>query len=187
MDLMAYTQIEDLDKIAKSNNIEIPRLRGYRLMKNEQRVSSEEVKRIMEDCAVEVCKFLCCSDPFWNANSSSIEYSTRTDKICDYYLVKGLDENGYTCYTDIRWDRIHGRKRKILKFAIKKQKRRIQKQFDMWNKYVGNKNVLYIHARIGGRKWEYYGGNELIKLSWFLDKADDYYDGTYCDIYALIK
>ena len=38
----------------------------YRLMKNEQRVSSEEVKRIIEDCAVEVCKFLCCSHLFNN-------------------------------------------------------------------------------------------------------------------------
>lgn len=32
MDLFAYTQIEDLEEIAKENGIECPRLRGYRLM-----------------------------------------------------------------------------------------------------------------------------------------------------------
>jgi len=31
MDLGAYVQIEDLDKIAKENGIVVPRLRGYRL------------------------------------------------------------------------------------------------------------------------------------------------------------
>lgn len=32
MDLGAYAQIEDLDEIAQRNGIEVPRLRGYRLM-----------------------------------------------------------------------------------------------------------------------------------------------------------
>lgn len=35
MDLGAYVNIEDLDAIAKANGIDIPRLRGYRLMKEE--------------------------------------------------------------------------------------------------------------------------------------------------------
>ena len=36
MDLFAYLQIEDLEKYLKDNNIEIPRLRGLRLMKDEE-------------------------------------------------------------------------------------------------------------------------------------------------------
>lgn len=36
MDLGAYGQIENLKSIAEANNIDIPRLRGYRLMKNER-------------------------------------------------------------------------------------------------------------------------------------------------------
>lgn len=188
MDLAAYAQIDDLGKIAKDNNIEVPRLRGYRLMKDEEFVSSEEIKKLMNDCEVEVCKDLCHAYPFWNANSNCSRYNSWTDYVCSYYLIKGVDdEHGYERYTGIRWDRIHGRKRKILKFEIKKQKRRIQKQFNMWNKYVGKENILYIHSRIGGRNWEYYGGNELAKQPWFLDKIDDYFDNTYCDIYALIK
>ena len=38
MDIGAYVQIDDLDKIAKENGIEVPRLRGYRLMKDEKPV-----------------------------------------------------------------------------------------------------------------------------------------------------
>lgn len=187
MDLMAYMQIDDLEKIAKENNIEVPRLRGYRLMKDEELVSMEEINRMMKNCEVSTCEHLCCAEPFWNANAHCYEYSSWTDYLCDYYLVKNTDENGYEKYTDIRWDRIHGWKRKVLKFEIKKQKRRIQKQYDMWNKYVGEKNVLYIHARIGGGNWSCYGGDELVQQPWFLDRVDDCYDETYCDIYALIK
>lgn len=187
MDLAAYMQIDDLGKIAKDNNIEVPRLRGYRLMKDEEPVSTEEIKRMMKDCEIELCKDLCRSKPFWNANSRWHAYSSDTDCLCEYYLVKGVNEYGHEGSVNIRWDRIHGRKRKTLKFAIKKQKRKIQKQFDMWNKYAGKENVLYIHSRIGGDNWNYYGGNELTKQPWFLDKVDDCFDGTYCDIYALIK
>ena len=44
-----------------------------------------------------------------------------------------------------------------------------------------------IHARIGGPNWEYYGG-PLLKLEpWFLERVDDGFDNTYCDIYARIK
>lgn len=187
MDLTAYMQIDDFEKIAKDNNIEIPRLRGYRLMKDEEPVSAEEIKDIMKRCEVRVCEKLCCSVPFWNGNSNCSEYSPRTDYLRKYFLISSTDEEGYTDYTDIRWDRIHGWKRKVLKFEIKKKKRRIQKQFDMWNKYAGKENVLYIHARIGGDYWDYYGGNKLMKEPWFLDRVDDCYDETYCDIYASFK
>ena len=187
MDLFAYTQINDLEQIAKENNIEVPRLRGYRLMKDEKPVSSEELKEIMKDCEVEVCKDLCCAKPFWSPEPFYFSWCSETDYICAYYLVVSKDESGYKKYTDIRWDRIHGWKRRVLKFKIKKQKRRIKEQFDMWNKYVGREDVLYIHARIGGDNWDYYGGNELRKQPWFLDKVDDHFDRTYCDIYALIK
>jgi hypothetical protein len=186
MDLAAYMQIDDLEKIAKDNGIEVPRLRGYRLMKDEESVSIEEINKIMERMSIEVCQRLCRSEPYW-ANSDLHEYSDKTDRRCDYYLISSIDEDGYRYYSGIRWDRIHGWKRKVLKFEIKKQNRRIQKQFDMWNKYVGKENVLYIHSRIGGCNWNYYDGNALMKKSWFLDKIDDYFDDTYCDIYALIK
>ena len=187
MDLGAYVQIEDLEKIAKDNNIEVPRLRGYRLMKDEKSVSDKEIKDMMKRSEVYLCDALCCSVPFWDGNSCCSEFSPKTDYLWKYYLVSSTDAEGYKGYTDIRWDRIHGWKRKVLKFEIKKNNRRIQKQFDMWNKYAGKENVLYIHSRIGGNNWDYYGGNKLMKEPWFLDRVDDYFDSTYCDIYASLK
>ena len=187
MDLLAYTQIDDLSQIAKENNIEVPRLRGYRLMKNEKPISTEEIKEMMQECEIDVCKDLCCARPFWNLNSRCKEFSYRTECLCEYYLITTVKENGDKEFTGIRWDRIHGKKRKVLKFEIKKQKKRIQKQFEIWNKYAGQDRILYIHSRIGGYNWDYYDGNELSKMPWFLEKVDDWFDRTYCDIYASIK
>ncbi len=187
MDLTAYIQIDGLEKIAKDNNIEVPRLRGYRLMKEEESVSEEEIKRLIKNCETRVCEDLCCSEPFWSGNADCFEYSAKTDYFRKYYLIEGIDEEGFKEYKGIRWDRIHGWKRKVLKFEIKKKSKRIREQLDMWNKYAGKENVLYIHARIGGGNWDYFGGNELMKEPWFLDRVDDCYDETYCDIYALIK
>lgn len=189
MDLFAYIQINDLGKIAKDNGIIIPRLRGYRLMKDEEPVSQEEINKIKKSCEIEIVEELCSSRPFWNPNAHCHEFSSYTDYLREFYLVKDKDEDGRKIYTDIRWNRIHGKKRKLLKFAIKKKKRAIQKQFDIWNKYVGQ-NVLYIHSRMGGGNWRNLSVADKIKLTnapWFLDRVDDWWDNTYCDFYASIK
>ena len=187
MDLGAYAQIKDLSKIAKDNDIVVPRLRGYRLMKDEEPITKEDLQKLIAASEIDVCERLCHADPYWCANSGCSEYSSRTKRLCDYYLIKDMDENRYDRYIGIRWDRIHGKRRKTLKFEIKKRTRHIQKQFELWNKYAGKENVLYIHARIGGPNWNFFDGNALTKLPWFLDKVDDHYDNTYCDIYAAIK
>lgn len=187
MDLGAYMNIEELGKIAKDNGIEIPRIRGYRLMENEEPVSKEEIKEIQNESAILVAKRLCEAVPFWRANPEYHEYSSWTNILEDYYLIKDKDGK-YTKCTGIRWDRIHGWKRKVLKFEIKKQKKKIQKQYDVWNKYAGVENVLYIHSRMGGWNWkEYDKKNDILNQPWFLDRVDDYFDSTYCDFYAKIK
>ncbi len=43
MDLGAFVQIEDLDEVARINGIEIPRLRGYRLMSQCTPYTEEEI------------------------------------------------------------------------------------------------------------------------------------------------
>lgn len=187
MDLFAYSQIDNLDKIAKDNGIEVPRLRGYRLMKDEEPVSKKDIEEMMKEGEIYVAKKLCTANPFWSCKSRCYSYDPYTDYLKKYYLIKNLNKDGHEEYIGIRWNRIHGWKRKVLKFAIKKYKRKIKKQYDMWNKYVGREDVLYIHSRIGGGNWNAYGGNELLKQPWFLDKVDDYFDSTYCDIYAKIK
>lgn len=189
MDLGAYAQIDELDKIAQENGIVIPRLRGYRLMEHEDPIPLEEIKRIKKECEVEVAERLCCSEPFWSLNPEWTTWSNYTDRLRDYYLVRQKREDGFGKENvGIRWDRIHGKKRKILKYGIKLKQRKIQKQFDMWNKYAGQPGVLYIHSRMGGGNWTAYEDKDSITgQPWFLDRVDDWWDGTYCDFYARLS
>ena len=186
MDLGAYRNISNLEVIAKKNGIEVPRLRGYRLMKDEAPVNLDRVidrKQIAIDCV----EYLCDSRPFWNTHTCWGEWSSRTDYLKEYYLVtiKG-GESSYPQYVDVRWDRIHGWKRKVLKTYIHNEIVRQRKQWEVWNKYTGKENVLYIHARIGGSNWPHYY-KDVAYQPWFLEKVDDSYDNTYCDIYAKIE
>lgn len=187
MDLYAYSQIgnEEIEKIVKTNGIEVPRLRGYRLMKDEGPVSKDFIKENINCAIVDAAEGLCRTKPIWNINDPGRWYSSSADRKCQYYLIKD-DLKAYD-YSGIRWDRIHGKKRKILKFEIKKAKKKVLDEFNTWNKYVGKDDVLYIHARIGGNNWKFYGGPELARQPWFLEKVDDSFDSTYCDIYAKIS
>lgn len=183
MDLGAYIQIEALAELAKNSGIEIPRLRGYRLMADESKISSCEIKQRMNEMDVTVCEQLCTAEPFWTPRCDFRVYNSWTDRLRDYYLDRNLSKD-YRSYTGIRWDRIHGWKRKTLKCEIKKAHRKVQQTYDAWNRYAGQEGVLYIHARIGGHYWELYGGHDLEKQPWFIEKIDNYFDSTYCDIYA---
>ena len=185
MDLGAYIKIDDIGKIAKENGIEVPRLRGYRLMKDEEPVNISEMV-VKKNIAIRCVEDLCTSQPFWNKNSTWSEFSSWTDYLKKWYLVVGRDENGYKEYTDIRWDRIHGWKRKVLKTYIHNEIKRQTKQWEVWNKYVGKEDILYIHARIGGGNWPHYF-DQVVYQPWFIEKVDDSFDSTYCDIYARIK
>ncbi len=191
MDLGAYAQIDDLEQIMKDNGIDIPRLRGLRLMKDEEPVSKEEMLDMAKREGLSRCAGLCQSLPPFNWNSNWSEMSDRKDAICEYYLELPKYENGGINHLDpiaIRWDRVHGKKRKAFKYVIKKAKKEVFEQYEMWNKYCGRDDVLYIHCRLGAGNWDYYRGWEIIESQpWFLDKVEDYFDGTYLDIYAKIK
>lgn len=177
MDLWAYANIENFDEVAKKNSIDCPRLRGYRLMKDEEYIDIKEFiaqNNIEYNCARDLCQ----SVPFWNPNSGASEFSQLTDSKVKYYT----DENSKT----VRWDRIYGWKRRILKTYIHNTITRYKKQYDVWNKYVGQEGILYIHARIGGGNWQYYY-KDVVNQPWFIEKVDDAFDSTYCDIYARIQ
>lgn len=176
MDLGAYAQIDNLVDLVEKNDIKIPRLRGYRLMSEETPLDLEESIKGIE---IYVCENLCTSLPFWRENAECWELSRWTDFLREYFIDKKANE--------IRWNRIHGWKRRVLKTAIHNKKKRIERQINTFNKYVGRKDVLYIHARIGGNNWAYYNGAEVAAQPWFIEKVDDAHDSTYCDIYAHIN
>ncbi len=173
MDLGAYAQIEELESIMNKNNIEVPRLRGLRLMSQEKEIN---IKEFIGNVDVECVEDLCTSKPFWNAYMGWHEYSWRTGQLKKYYVPDD----------QIRWDRIHGWKRRVLKTYIHNETRKRIKQAEMFNKYVGRNDVLYVHARIGGGNWSYYQ-DQVLGKPWFIEKIDDAFDCTYCDIYARIN
>ena len=188
MDLVAYAQIEDLEKVMEDNGIDIPRLRGLRLMKDESPLTKEDLEEAIKDDILWEVQSLIRGCPKWDWNSCVTEYSSKTDALCDYYLWYDVDEYGCHKYVDICWDRIHGKKRKACKYVIKKIKKRVKEQFDMWNKYAGLDNVLYIHARLGSGNWGGYDCDKIVKgQPWYLDHCEDHFDCTYVDIYAKIK
>lgn len=166
MDLVAYMQKDDLEDIILKNNIYVPRLRGLSLMKDEEPYSQEEI-----DSSV---RFIW----LWHCRNSNLER----------YIIQTRNEEGYKECVDIDWRAIHGKKRKKCRFELKKAKRKVTDFYKIHSKYCGREDVLRIHARIGGNNWKWYGGpTDIAKQPWFLEKVDNYFDSTYCDIYAKIK
>ena len=180
MDLEAYLQIDDLEQIAINNGIDIPRVRGCILMKDKSPVSKEEINEIKNIQSVMV------ADMLLQPNTISVLYEYR---IKNRYLIKGKPNDDYE-YVGIRWDRIHGKKRKMLKHWIKRECKQIDLDYDAWNRYAGKDNVLCIRSRMGGLNWIYYPYNkkkELMNQPWFLERVDSCWDNSYCNFYANIK
>lgn len=196
MDLFAYAQIDILEEIAKENNIEVPRLRGYRLMAREEPITEEYKQHLLRDAEIEVYERFVHSVPFGYPDSGIWGYGgPRSEEKEKKYLIKEkvarTDGNGDT-FEDIetvgfRWDLLNRKARNRLKLAIKRAHRAVLNNCEMYSKYAGRNDVLYIHARIGGPNWGYYGGHDIEKEPWFLGKVDDIWDDTYCDIYAKIN
>ena len=181
MDLGAYANIDELENIATKNGIDCPRLRGYRLMKEEEpidftRWKADHINAIEYDELDDLCRSNWVLNSYWHT------YSNGTDRSVAYYTRGRWGDPDRS----VRWDRVHGNRRKKLKTATHNRLMRYKRQFDMWNKYAGKDDVLYIHARIGGGNWHYYY-KEVVGQPWFIEKVDDAFDSTYCDIYARVS
>ena len=74
-----------------------------------------------------------------------------------------------------------------MKHVMKITKRRVLESFGTFNRYVGRDDILCVHARIGGRNWGYYNrGGAVSGSDAFIEKVNDMFDDTYCDIYLRI-
>ena len=157
-------------------------------MSEEESIDLKEAidkNEIARDCVKELCE----SKPFWSTHPECWEWSDQTDYIKTYYMTYEMKDHpfGGKCkdFNGVRWDRIHGWKRKVLKTYIHNEIKRKTKQMETFNKYIGRDDVLYVHARIGGGNWPNYY-EQVIYQPWFIEKVDDSFDSTYCDIYAKI-
>ena len=176
MDLGAYAQINELAELAKKNGIDVPRLRGYRLMADETPLSKEEQKEFNHSIEMQAASdFTACFSKGHFYPTGVFRYNRERRR----RRKKLIDEQAYS----IRGGNIHGKARRALKFYIKQEKRKAAKQQSTFDSFCGRKDVLYIHARLGGANWCPY----LEKEPWFICKINDAYDSTYCDIYAKLN
>ena len=187
MDLGAYAQIDNLDAIMTANHIEVPRLRGLRYMGTEEPISKEDSEKYAKWMGLWDCEHT-LRVPHGIISYKDIglhEYSSETNRKVRKHFIFETDDDLYPA--DVNWSTTHGKLRKIFKYKLKQARKRESNQTETFNKYCGRKDVLYIHARIGGNNWKWYGGDEIAKQPWFLEKIDDAFDNTYCDIYARIE
>ena len=185
MDLGAYAQIENLSSIAEKNGIFVPRLRGYRLMSEENPISDEEIKEAIRYQTAYLFESLCEGYSYHGVEAFGWQPWSWQKNKKRKYLVYENDEDGRKHCVDARWDRLHGKNRKAFKYAIKKAKEDVMAQYSLWNKYAGKENILYVHARIGAINWESYY-DQVVYNPRFLEKSEDYFDHTYCDLYFSI-
>lgn len=182
MDLGAYIQIGELSDVAKRNGIEVDRIRGYRLMGQEDPVTDEEISNLLRDVMLLACQDFLNASPAFTINPYwGYEYSDRTKRRREKYMIH--DDSGKPI--GFRWDKFHGKRRKNLKYLIKKRVKQELEQWGMWNKYAGRDDVLYIHAKQGSSNWSGTYWWDYMDETWFLDACDDS-DAAYCDIYARI-
>ena len=163
MDLVAYKNIEDLDAIAQKNGIDVPRLRGYRLMAKQEPITDEEIQKEI---------------------SENTTYHYRSlERIVTDMLEDAIVQDIRAFEADESWISMH-------RDSIVGFERRFKEQCAVYNKYAGRNDVLMIHSRMGGTKVyddDYNVVYDLKDQPWFLDHVRDAYDDTYCDIYAKIE
>ena len=151
MDLFAYTQIESLQEIADKNGISVPRCRGYRLMKDEKPATPERIAEMIEWETLFLAESEIENDT--PVTGTLREWFDRSEARVRRYMVLKKSDTGIERPVAIRWDRVHGKLRKKLKRVKRIARRRVLEQFALWNKYAGEEDVLYIHARIGSVGW----------------------------------
>ena len=186
MDLGAYVQIKDIEPLVQKNGIDVSRVRGYRLMKDEKPVSELELKDIINDNACYKIEEMLSLDMEFFRLTGLKAYSGETPAIKKKkYLYEYKIGEDYK--VGVKWNNVHGKLRKRMKFIYKQVKKGVYDQYGIWNKYAGQDNVLYIHAKLGSWNWSDKWHKDCASEDWYLDSCDDSFDRAYCDIYARLK
>ena len=165
--------------MVKSNGIEIPRVRGYRLMKDEDPISEEEIIEQVNSIYVsEVENVIGEVREF-----GMVMYRGLDDEEKEQYFV--LDSDGWP--VKVKLESFHGKQKRRVKTLYYLVNKVVRRQWEMWNRYAGQKDVLYIHAKQGRINWSNTTWKDFQKKDWFIAAIDDSFDSCYCDIYARLK
>lgn len=173
MDLYANSKIDELEHILKDNGIEVRRLRGLRLMKEEKPISEEE----LEEAIREAQQLLAIN---WLESYSKGRLCFGENRHHKAFLFGEADEFGHREPIGVDFSKVHGKDRKEIKRHWKELRKSFTATSEMWNRYAG-KDVLYVHARQGGGNRADYPID--VNHPMYLADLDDPWDSTYCDIY----
>ena len=150
------------DVLAKANGIEIPRLRGYRWMENEKCLSEEDIENCLNEARARAYEHVLTADPPFSINPEYYILSYTTDQRKKKYLIQEEQTRVYyppdnpegksyttTVIKGFRWDLLHGKRRKAVKYYLKKELRYEKHQLAVWNfkleqYYVGRFQEIFV-------------------------------------------
>lgn len=128
-------------------------------MENEKCLSEEDIENCLNEARARAYEHVLTADPPFSINPESYILSYTTDQRKKKYLIQEEQTRVYyppdnpegksyttTVIKGFRWDLLHGKRRKAVKYYLKKELRCKKHQLPVWNKYAGQKNVLYIRA-----------------------------------------
>lgn len=172
-------EIKTVFDVFETTGVMIPGISAIRVMKEESKISLEEVIKIIKEQEVMIVEDLLSSYPRWTIQPYYIR-SKNKEKYVHKYIHSGEEE------MYVRWDRIHGKHRKIAKFECKKREKKVKKAADVFNKYVGRNDVICVYTYLPKRSDK----EEWIKLikseTSFLEISTDYNYPCIYDIYLKV-
>ena len=178
MDLYAYANIENLEGILTDLNIEIRRLRGLRLMKDQEPTSQKDIEETIRDAKISYAK------DWLQQHSDCIWSSDKADRKHPAFIYSEPNPFEPQEVIDIDLTKVHGKDKNKIKLEWKHIEKAYRKEYETFNKYCG-KDVLYVHARQGGGNRSAYPIDTQHPR--YLEDLDDAFDCTYCDIYYDLK
>ena len=177
MDMGAYMKIETIKPIVEKNNIIVDRVRGYRLMSDEESINQHDLNEIIQKIFLSRV-----DDLFAMRNDEVFGRCLCYDEEYDANKKKYLRKDG-----SLRWELISGDLKKNIEFVQTEVKLLVGNQYDLWNRFAKCSNVLYIHAKLGSSNWSGIYHKTYENEPWYLDSCDDAFDAAYCDIYAKLE
>ena len=111
----------------------------FLIMKEESKISLEEIDKIMAEQEVMIVDRLLSSNPRWTLQP----YFTKA-KNKEKYVHKYIHFDDKREY--VRWNRLHGKHRKIVKFECKKEKKKIKDRVFAFNQFAGREDVMCIRV-----------------------------------------
>lgn len=176
---------EERMEVLKDNGIEIPRACDAILMGSAEPVDISSLLWLSDDeLGYEAIDNTICKDRMFETCSNNVYVWNPKSR---FWSDRYLDADTRTVHWDMleRDGRLNRKRRKMIKMYVRNTRNKAKAQYDVFNSYVGRKDVVCVSSRVFG-DWERYGA-KIMKSPWYIQTVADGQDDTYCDIYCRIK